>query len=198
MKKAAMIVGLAFGLSALNSLAQPGPGGNFDPAEFRQRQMDRYREVLAVTSDDEWNAIQPRIEKILTARRELASGGMRMMGGFGGGGPGGPRAARLNSGGAGGGPDNGAGGPPPGGPGFGGPGRGPGGPGFGAAPSPEAEALQKAIDGQASNDEIKAKLATLRQARQAKQAKLEQAQTDLKKVLSVKQEAAAVLAGLVQ
>jgi len=70
--------------------------------------------------------------------------------------------------------------------------------GFGPEPLPEAEALQKAIESQASNDEIKAKLAKLREARKEKEAKLEKAQEDLRKVLSLRQEAAAVLAGLLK
>ena len=58
--------------------------------------------------------------------------------------------------------------------------------------------MQKAIDSNASKDELKAKLAKYREARKDKEAKLAKAQEDLKKVLSVKQEAAAVLMGLLQ
>ena len=47
-------------------------------------------------------------------------------------------------------------------------------------------------------DELKAKLTKFREARKDKEAKLAKAQEDLKKVLSVKQEAAAVLMGLLQ
>ncbi len=79
----------------------------------------------------------------------------------------------------------------------GGPG-GPGGPGGGATTSPEAEALQKAVDGNASADEIKSKLANYRDAVKQKEAKLEKAQAGLREVLSSKQEAAAVLAGLLK
>src|SRR2546425_7699229 len=67
--------------------------------------------------------------------------------------------------------------------------------GFGGEPSPEAEALQKAIEAKASADEIKSKLAKFREARKDKEAKLAKAQDDLRKVLSVRQEASAVLAG---
>ena len=45
---------------------------------------------------------------------------------------------------------------------------------------------------------MKAKLTKFREARKDKEAKLAKAQEDLKKVLSVKQEAAAVLMGLLQ
>jgi hypothetical protein len=67
---------------------------------------------------------------------------------------------------------------------------------FGPEPSPEAEALQKAIEAKASADEIKAKLAKYRESQKQKEAKLTQAQEELRKVLSVRQEAAAVMIGL--
>ncbi len=70
--------------------------------------------------------------------------------------------------------------------------------GFGGEPSAEAEALQKAVDSNASSDEIKAKLTALRTANKDKEAKLEKAQDDLRKVLTVKQEASAVLLGLLK
>lgn len=77
------------------------------------------------------------------------------------------------------------------------PGGGPRGGGFGQS-SPEAEALQKAIESNASSQEIKTALEKYRNARKEKEASLEKAQDELRKVLSVKQEAAAVLAGLLK
>lgn len=68
--------------------------------------------------------------------------------------------------------------------------------GFGGTPSPETEALQKAIDGKASNSEMKAALAKYNEARKAKQVALEKAQADLRKVLTPRQEAIAALNGL--
>ena len=88
--------------------------------------------------------------------------------------------------------------------GFGGRRGGPGGQGnngrrgFGGEPSPEQEALQKAIDDNASADVVKSKLSAYRASVKDKEAKLEAAQDDLRKVLSVKQEAAAVLGGLLK
>jgi len=166
-------------VSASPVAAQQGQGrGNFDPAEFRQRMMDNYRERLEIKGDDEWKAIQPLIEKVTEARREVGFGG----GGFGfGRGGGGRRGGGGNN-------DAQADGNNQGGRrGF------PGG-----EPSPEAEELQKAIDSNASKDELKAKLTKFREARKDKEAKLAKAEEDLKKVLSVKQEAAAVLMGLLQ
>ena len=67
---------------------------------------------------------------------------------------------------------------------------------FGQPPSPEAEALQKAIDAKASNSELKAAIAKYAEYRKAKQAELEKAQAELRKVLTVRQEAIATVNGL--
>jgi len=84
----------------------------------------------------------------------------------------------------------------PGGPG-GGFGRGPGGPGgFGAQASDGQQALQKAVDDNAPVPRIKDALAKFRAAIKAKQAKLEAVQESLRAVLTTKQEAQAVLMGL--
>jgi hypothetical protein len=78
----------------------------------------------------------------------------------------------------------------------GGRGGGGGGGGFNAPTDPDREALQQAVDNNAPAGQVKAALDKYRAAQKAKEAKLEAAQADLKKVLSQKQEAAAVLAGL--
>jgi hypothetical protein len=147
-----------------------GGRGNSDPEQRRARMMDFYKEALELKSDDEWKVIQPRIEKVMEARREVGFGGMGR--GFGmmgrpGGGPGaqggdnqGDRRAR-----------------------------------FGGEADPDADALQKAIEGKASADEIKAKLTKLRESKKAKEAKLEAAQDELRKTLTVRQEATLVLMG---
>jgi hypothetical protein len=78
-------------------------------------------------------------------------------------------------------------------------GGGPGGGGAGAGggpTDPDREALQQAIDSNAPAAQIKTLLDKYRASQKTKQAKLESAQGDLRKVLSQKQEAAAVLAGL--
>jgi hypothetical protein len=154
-----------------------GGRGNFNPEEMRARMMDRYKESLEIKSDDEWKVIQPRIEKVTEARRDVGFGGMGR--GFGmmgrpGGGPGGP-----------GGPGGGGGDNPGGRPAR-----------FGGEPNPDADALQKAIEGKASADEIKAKLTKYRESKKAKEAKLEAAQEDLRKTLTVRQEATLVLMGV--
>jgi hypothetical protein len=157
-----------------------GGGGqfNFDPEQMRQRIAERIREQLEIKNDDEWKAIEPLIEKVNEARREAGTGfGGMGFGGFGRrGGPGG------GGGGGGGGQGGDANAPRP---------RNP----FAAEPLPEAEALQKALDGQASKEELKDRMAKLREARKAKEAALEKAQDNLRKVLTVRQEAVAVVNG---
>ncbi len=145
-----------------------GPGGgNFDPAQMQQMMMQRYQEQLGITNDTDWNAIQPLVQKVMDAQR-AARGGRGGM--FGRGGPGG------------------------GGPG----GRGGGGPGgFGQQqPDPTAEALQQAVENNAPTDQIKDLLAKYQESQKAKQAALAAAQADLRKVLSVQQEALATVMGL--
>jgi hypothetical protein len=169
-------------LGAANLMGQDQPRqgrGNFDPEQMRQRMMERYREQLEVKGDDEWKVLSERITKVMDARREVGFGGGP--GGFGFG-----RGGR---------PPGGADNNPPAGGNDQGARRGPR--GFGE-PSPEADALQKAIDSKASAEELKTKLAKLREARKEKEASLEKAQEELRKVLSVRQEAAAVLAGLLK
>jgi hypothetical protein len=143
-------------------------GGNFDPAQFQQRMMDNIRDDLNFTNDDEWAQVQPLVQKVLDARRDVGVAGMGRM-----------FMGRNRRGGG----DEGN--------------RPPRGGMFGQ-PSPEQEALQKALDDNAPAAQIKDLLAKYKAAQQAKQAKLEAAQDDLKKVLTSKQEAQAYLLGLVR
>lgn len=64
-------------------------------------------------------------------------------------------------------------------------------------PSPEQEALQKAVEANAPSAQIKDLLAKYKASQQVKQVKLEAAQAELKAVLTIKQEAQATLLGLV-
>ncbi len=73
--------------------------------------------------------------------------------------------------------------------------RGGGFPGFGQ-PSPEAEALQKAIEANASVADLKARLERYREARRQKLAALAKAQDELRQVLSLRQEATLVMIGM--
>jgi hypothetical protein len=143
--------------------------GNFDPAQMRERMMQGIKDRLEVKDDTEWKAIQPLVEKVMELGRQVA--GDRMRGMFRR--PGGDRGGSDN-----GGDQNRT--------------RG----GLFGQPLPEADALEKAIDAKASNSELKAATAKLVEARKAKQAELEKAQNDLRKVLSIRQEAIATAAGL--
>lgn len=140
--------------------------GRWDPEEMRQRMMERIKEQLEITNEVEWQAIQPLVNRVMEARRDLMASNMRGFFGRGPGGGGPPGAERGDRG------------------------RGP----FGQ-PSPEAEALEKAIESKASTSELKAAMAKYREARKVKEAALKQAQDDLRKVLSVRQEAIAVANG---
>jgi len=169
-----VVAGIAavLSLGAVDSNAQDRPGrGNFDPAraqEFRQRRMDDLKEQLEVKDDAEWKALEPLIQKVMDTQQQMFAD--RIRGAFRG------FRNRDNNGGG----DNG--GRPRG--------------GFGGEPSPEAEALQKAIDSKASSSELKAALAKLQESRKTKQADLEKAQADLRKVLSLRQEAILTSSGL--
>lgn len=146
--------------------------------EGRQRMLDGYRTRLDVKSDEDWKKIEPLVAKVADAQRATFGGG----GGGGGGG-------RRSGGGGGDTADQGNNG-----------GRTRGG---GNQPSnPERDELQKALDDKAPMDEVKEKLAKYREARKAReekaQAALEAAQNDLRKALSPRQEAGAVLARLLK
>ena len=68
--------------------------------------------------------------------------------------------------------------------------------GRGFAASPEQDALTQAITDKLPDAEIKSRLERLREARKENAEKLAKAQEDLRAVLSVRQEAVAVMAGL--
>jgi hypothetical protein len=154
-----------------------GNGGNFDPAQMMQNRLDGIRQQLDFTNDTEWSAIQPLFQKVLEAQQAARQGGGR--GGFGGGrrggnnGPNGNNNGNANGGGRGG-------------------GRG----GFGPQPSPEAQALQQAVDNDAPAAQLKDLLAKYNKSQKDKQAALATAQANLRQVLTVKQESQATLMGL--
>ena len=141
--------------------------GNFDSSEFRQRQLDGYREQITVKAEDDWKKLEPLVAKVMDAQRDV----MRF-GGFGfgrggsrrGGGDGNSGGNNRNR----------------------------------SQPIPEREHLQKAMEDKAAPEELKTKLTKFREARHAKEAALEKAQADLRKELSPRQEAGAVLAGLLK
>ncbi len=145
-----------------------GGRGNFDPAQFQQRMMDNIKDQLGFTNDTDWNAVQPLVQKVMEAQRDARSGGMGRMFGRGNRG-GGDQGGGNNRRGM-----------------------------FGGTPSPEAEALQKAVDDNAPAAQIKDLLAKYQASQKDKQAKLATAQDGLRAVLTTKQEAQATLLGLLQ
>jgi hypothetical protein len=164
-----------------NDGGQRGGGGGGGGGGFRgrggfnpQAMMDFYKQQLGA-SDDEFAAIQPKIQTVMQLQRDANAGRGRGM--FGGG--------RPRGGG-------------PGGPGGGGGGFGGGPPSTQPSPVQDALAdLRTTLDDQsASPDTIKAKLEALRQARSKSKQDLAVAQQDLKSVLTQRQEAVMVLFGL--
>jgi predicted Holliday junction resolvase-like endonuclease len=157
---------LALTLSTGQLAAQQGGGrGNFDPEQMRQRMMERVKEQMEVKNDDEWKVLEPLVQKVMDTRRDVQMGGMGRMFGRGGRGGGGDQGDQGNR------------------------------RRFGGEPSAEETALEKAIDAKASKEELKSAMAKYREARKAKEAKLQTAQDDLRKVLTVRQEAIAMSNG---
>jgi len=176
MRTRALLLGLMLttAAAAVPARAQDGPP---DFAEMRQRMMDRMKEMVGA-SDDEWKAMQPKIEKIQSLQRDVYPRGGMMMG-FGPGGPGGP------GGGPPGGPGGGFGGPPP---------------GFGPDAGPPSDVQQKLRDlrealqnKDISPDELKAKQQAYRDAKAAAKIQLAKAQDDLKELVTKAPQEAALL-----
>lgn len=174
-----LFAGVVLALSLNQNLMAQGNGGGggggrgqrMDPAQRMAQRLDSIRQSLEITGDDEWKAIQPLVEKVVTAQNESRAGN------FGGG-----RGGRGGRG------QNGQGGAN----------AAPATPRPGAIPNPEADALRQALDAKAPAAEITAKLSALRASQKAKEAKLEAARESLSKVLSVRQEAIAVQLGLLR
>jgi hypothetical protein len=144
--------------------------GNFNPQDMQARMLSSLRERLGVTNDDEWAVISDRVMKVVEARRNSGGG----FGGFMFGGRGGAGGSDTSRGG-----DNTRGN-------F----RGRG------SSNPDVAALQSAVTDNMPDAEIKARLDRVREVRKENEAKLTKAQEELRAVLSVRQEAMLVLAGL--
>jgi peptidoglycan hydrolase CwlO-like protein len=136
-------------------------------AEFRQRYMDDLKKQLDA-KDDEWQVLQPKIEKVSAARIAMMSRGM-----FGRGGPGGG-----DRGGRGGDSSSSQASSP-----------------VQAASKELSTALENK---DTPPDQIQAKLTALRAARTRAKTDLEAAQKDLQAVLTPRQEAVLVTNGLLE
>jgi len=182
-------IGMAAGVLALviagMCVAQPGGGGdrgnrgdraNFDPAQMRQRMAERMKEQLGA-DDQAWKVMEPRLMKVMELNRQANPGRGMMFGMFGRGGPGGR--------------------------GPGGDQGGPQGDRRGRGPQGEQTALEKAMiqlrttleNQSATPEEIKTQLTAVRSAREKAKQDLAVAQQDLKKILTLRQEAMLVEMG---
>jgi hypothetical protein len=148
-----------------------GDRRNFDPAQFRERMMNRYKERLGIKDEEEWKAILPKLEKVMAVQRSARGGG-----GFGGGGAPGGFGGR-------GGGDRG---------GFGG--------GGDREQSPVSRASQELREALANEstpaDTINQKLTAYRDARAKAREELAAAQKELRELLVQRQEATLVMEGL--
>jgi len=165
---------LPVGLRAQDAAPAAPAAPNADRmAEFRARMNEQLKTALKAT-DEEWAVIAPLLEKVQTKQRETMS---RRFNAFAG--PRGP-----------GGGDR---------PGRGGDRSGRGGDRAQPTPSPESAALKAALDAEGSSDaDIKAKLEAVRAAHKKAAAELEQARTELREVLTLRQEATLVMMGILE
>jgi len=169
----AMSAGSAFAQNQNNGGQGRGQGGggrgNFDPAQMRERMMTRIKEQLGAT-DDEWKAIEPKVDKVMTAQRESR-------GGFGFGGFGGGRGGPGGGGGGGGGADQ----QPT------------------TAVGKASADLRTTLDSKdAAPETIAKKLAALREAREKARKDVADAQKELKEILTQRQEAVLVMNGMLE
>lgn len=177
MKKLALLAAALVALGGFTASAQQQQQqrqkGNFNPEDARARMQERMRELLDVKNDDEWKLVSARLEKVQEAQREVRalSGDFRLL--FAQSADQGGQGGRTRGGGA------------PGG--FG-----------GGTPNPDAEALSKAVTAKAPSDEMKQKLARVREARKNAEGKYDKAADDLRQVLTVRQEAVLVAVGLLK
>jgi len=168
------VVSLSLVLASAAFAQQPPqggpPGGRPDFAQMQKDFLDRMKDSLGAT-DEDWKALEPRIQQVQQLQREASARGM--MFGPPRGGPGGA----PNS------PD----------------GQSPAAQPPQSVVQVAAAALQESLGkSDASPDEIKARLTALRDARTKAKAALAQAQDDLRGLLTARQEAFLVTLGILE
>jgi hypothetical protein len=57
-----------------------GPRGGGDRAQMRERMLDNIKEQMGV-NEEQWKALAPKVEKVMTLQRDLRGGGMGGRGG---------------------------------------------------------------------------------------------------------------------
>jgi hypothetical protein len=144
----------------------------FNPEDMQARMLTMLRERFEVADDEEWKLISDRISKVNELRRNAAPAGGALMAFAGRG----PQGGDSNRGGDRGGDRGGRGGPRGG--------------------TTEMTALQSAIRDKLPDAEIKSRLDRVREMRKDNEAKLTKAQEELRALLTVRQEAVAVMFGL--
>ena len=182
-----MAAALICGASAVSAQDNNGGGGGggggrggfrgMDPQQMQKDYIDFVRNYLDFTNDADWSAVQPLVQKVIDAQRDMGSAmgnGFRMFMQ--------QRFADRNGGDQNGGNNNRR---------FRGRGM------FGGEPSPEYTALENAVNNNAPAGQVKDLLARYDTAQKAKQDKLKTAQDGLRAVLEPgAQEARATLLGL--
>jgi hypothetical protein len=171
----AAVVGVGFVGMAISQDSRPaGPDWRNMSREERTAAMSKMMQERMGATDDEWKVLQPKIQKVRDLQQ--ASGG-----GFGGGF--GMRGNRGNR------PGGGADAAPAADP---------------NAPKPSdaqkaSQDLRKLLENKdAKPEDLKAALKTLRDARAKAKAELDKARKELQEVLTVRQEAALVSAGVLE
>jgi hypothetical protein len=146
-----------------------GDRGNRDRGnrgDFRERMNNFIKERLGSPSDDEWKVIEPKLQKVAEARRDVASFGRGMFGGRGG-----DRDRNADNK-----DDNKE--------------------QRSAVQKASNDLQKTLDNKDASPEEITKKLTALREAKEKAKATLTAAQKDLKDVLTQRQEAALVMLGI--
>ena len=145
-----------------------GGGQRFDPAVMLERMQQQLKESLGV-NDEEWNVLQPKIEKVQQVQMaDRFGGGRQRGGGRPGGEPDGAVAPAADTG-----PQS--------------------------PVATASRELREAVDNKDSTPEqIKAKLQALRDARAKADAELAAAQAELKELLTARQEAVLVSRGILR
>jgi hypothetical protein len=143
-----------------------GAMGGFDPTQLVPMMVDRMRQSLVVTNEDDWSVISVKLQKVMQFHFEEQiaglSGVMKNMGGGMGGGGGGLRFLTM----------------------------------LGSTPDPTEDALQQALDSNAASAQLKTAMAKLRAVRKAKQDEKIKAQDELRDLLTIRQEATLLSMGI--
>jgi hypothetical protein len=146
-----------------------GKPGAGDKSKARAKMMEHYRAKLEVKDDAEWGIIQVRIEHVLQAEHELQAVLVAAQHKSRNSGQGTTAAGRSKQSHS-----------------------------YDGDATSEVRALQELIKAKAPPQEIKPRLARVREILRARQDKLASAREDLRAVLSSRQEAIAVLSGMLR